>query len=252
MEPASTQHSGAVHTIQMWHNHSEVMFFCPTTGLLQERPLIKKRLRIAEEKEKTMKKNRKDDRERYRLRNIWTVYCENIPTWDKVTKRINLICAPLACVTAWLSSLLFRVQSWTPSSSQSKGEKYSEIIKTWSSRRKYRILDFLWTWVSLGKEQTFTEASITPYVGTHLNAKYFLSSLLPRRELSLILHSEANMEFPCGFGPHCMSFFLQTSLSESFLLKSIFIYPFSVCHPSMLHIFLWSEEPKNCVCHQPH
>lgn len=107
MEPASTQHSGAAHTIQMWHNHSEVMFFCPTTGLLQARPLIKKRLRIAEEKEKTMKKNRKDDRERYRLRNIWTVYCENIPTCEtKLKKRVNLICVPLIlCVTESLTEL---------------------------------------------------------------------------------------------------------------------------------------------------
>lgn len=149
---------------------------------------------------------------------------------DKVTKRVNLICAPLIlCVTAWLSFLLSRVQSWTPSWWQSKGQKYSETIKTWSSRKKYRILDFLCTQVILGKEQTSTEVSITPHVGTPLNAKYFPSSLLPRRDPPLIQHSEASMEFPCGLGPHCMSFLLQTSLSESFLLKSIFIYPFSNC-----------------------
>lgn len=75
--------------------------------------------------------------------------------WDKVTKRISLICAPpdSPLRTAWLSSPLSRVQSWTPSSWQSKSQKYPEIIKTWSSRRNYKIPDFLCTQVSLGKER---------------------------------------------------------------------------------------------------
>lgn len=94
------------------------------------------------------------------------------------------------------------------------------------------ILDFLCTQVSLGKEQTFIKAFIAPHVGTHFYAKYLLSSLLPRRELSLIQHSEASMEFPCGLGPRCMSFLLQNTLSEGFLLKSIFIYSFSNCQLS--------------------
>lgn len=132
----------------------------------------------------------------------------------------------ILCVTAWLSSLLSRVQSWTSSSWQ-WSQKYPEIIKTWSSRRKYKILDFLCTLVSLGEEQAFTEASIAPH---ECHVLPFQSA--PKREFPLIQFSEASMEFPCGLGPLCMSFSLQNSLAESFLLKSIFTYPFSNCLPS--------------------
>lgn len=97
-----------------------------------------------------------------------------------------------------------------------------------------KTLGFLYKQGSLGKKHKFPEASIALLWVP--SASFSLCS----QEFPLIWHSETSQEFLCGLGPCCMSFLLQNSLSESFLLKSIltFLFPNCLLSSCAAH-FLW-------------
>lgn len=101
---------------------------------------------------------------------------------------------------------------------QSEPEAAEESTRKWvfSAHRK-------------AEGQTFAGASVAPDAGTTLSAPFPLCS---REGFPLTQRSEASLEFPCGLGPCCTSFLRRVSLSDSFLQKSFFIFPFSLCPPS--------------------